>query len=149
MIINTTRFGEVEIAADKIFTFNHGLPGFPAEKDFALLPYRTDIPFAFLQSTKNPDLAFLVVDPFAFFQNYEFELGDAVAQELGLTKDMPPYIVNIVTVPEKMDDMTVNLLAPVIINKQNQQAIQIVLENTAYQTRHRLFAAGASDKEAK
>ena len=149
MKVNTTRFGEVDITEDKIFAFRHGLPGFPAEKSFALLPYQADSPFSFLQSVTDPDLTFLVVDPFIYFPDYEFDLDDTVAGELGLTADAPPAIVNIVTVPKKMTDMTANLLAPIIINKQTKQAVQLVLENTGYSTRHRLFAAKQAAKGAK
>ena len=149
MKINTTRFGEVAIDEDKVFTFRHGLPGFPAEKSFALLPYQPDGPFSFLQSTKDPDLTFLVVDPFIYFPDYEFDLDDTVASELALTADAPPSIVNIVTVPKKIDDMTANLLAPIIINEKTKQAVQLVLENTGYSTRHHLFTEKSADKGAK
>lgn len=149
MKIKTTRFGEIEVMQDRVYKFMHGLPGFPNEKSFALLPYQPDSPFAFLQSMTDPDLTFLVIDPFVFFSDYEFDLDDAALQEIGFIEGESPYILNIVTVPEKMADMTVNLLAPVVLNQRNRQGQQIVLEGTSYLIRHRLFPQDSLCGEGK
>jgi len=142
MIIHSTQLGEIEVDDDKIISFPHGLPGFPEEKSFAFLPYQVDSPFAYLQSMEKPQLTFLVVDPFAFFKDYEFQLQDEIAQELGLSHPNLPQIINIVSVPQKTEEMTANLLAPIVMNVQSSTAIQVVLEKTTYTTRHRLFPGG-------
>lgn len=142
MIINTTRFGEIDIPEEELLNFPQGLPGFPERKSYALLPYKPESPFAFLQSADEPDLAFILADPFAFIKDYEFELDDGVAREFGFSKDAPPQVFNIVTVPENAEEMTANLVAPIVVNLRDRTAIQIVLEKTAYTTRHRLFPQG-------
>jgi flagellar assembly factor FliW len=38
-----------------------------------------------------------------------------------------------------MEKITANLQAPVIINTKQQLAKQVILMNTAYETKHRLF----------
>lgn len=145
MLINSVRFGNVEVCERDIVRFPQGLPGFPEEKAFAFIPYGEGSPFAFLQSVNEPNLTFLVADPFAFFDDYTFELDDETVQQLNLNCDNSPQIVNIVTVPEKAEDMTTNLLAPVIINRQTRTAAQIVLEKTPYTTKHRLFPQWLSE----
>ncbi|TWH45240.1 flagellar assembly protein FliW [Sporomusa sp. KB1] len=142
MLIRSTRFGDIEVPEDSKIHFPHGLPGFPQEQEFAYLPSEPDNPFAFLQSLAEPDLTFIVVDPFVFFQDYEFVLGDQIESELGLTDANRPHIFNIVRVPDNPEEMTVNLLAPVIVNTKKRIAIQLVLEKTIYTTRHRLFPNG-------
>lgn len=149
MIIQSTRFGEVEVSDEMIIEFPHGLPGFLKEKSFAFLPYQQDSPFAFLQSTGDPDLTFLIVDPFTFFLDYDFEIGDDTAGSLGLAEENMPQIFNIVSMREKVEDMTVNLVAPVIINWRDLKAMQIVLENTEYKVRHNLFPVGSQAAEEK
>lgn len=139
MIIHSTRLGELDLPDNSIITFESGLPGFPEEKSFVLLPYASDSPFAFLQSTHDPNLTFLLTDPFAFFPDYQFELDDAAAVEFGLSKENQPQVWSIVTVPEKVQEMTANLIAPVIINHRDRQGCQIVLETKQYTTRHRLL----------
>lgn len=149
MLIQSTRFGQIEIADNELIHFPHALPGFPEEKTFAYLPYQPNSPFAFLQSANEPALTFVVVEPFAFFKEYSFTLEDAIVDELGLSNDKPPKIFNIVRIPEKTDEMTANLLAPIIVNWNNRKAIQIVLEKSPYTVRHRLFTAGLPEKKDK
>lgn len=144
MLIHSTQLGDVEVGDDVIIDFPYGLPGFPDEKSFAFFPYQVNSPFAYLQSVVEPKLTFLVVDPFVFFKDYEFELNDDIIQEIGLVATDFPQIVNIVSVPEKIEEMTTNLLAPVVINTKNRKAMQIILEKTAYATRHRLFSGELS-----
>lgn len=152
MVIESTRFGSLEVEEKDIVQISHGLPGFPEEKAFAFLPYGPDSPFAFLQSVTDPNLTFMLVEPFLFFVDYQFELDDEFAKGLGITEDTPPQIYTIVTVPEKLEEMTANLLAPIVVNWKSRQAAQIILEKTAYTTRHLLFPQGfpkQADKGAK
>ncbi len=146
MLIRSSRFGEVEVAEENIIYFPYGLPGFLEERRFAYLACDAtegkDSPFAFLQSLAEPGLTFVVVEPFAFFTDYEFELQDALADEFGLSAGNPPQILSIVSIPEKAEEMTANLLAPVIINREKRTAVQFVLERSPYTTKHRLFPEG-------
>lgn len=149
MLITSTRFGQIEIDDNDLIRFPHALPGFPEEKTFAFLPYQPDSPFAFLQSVNEPDLTFVIVEPFVFFKEYSFHLDDTVAMELGLFDDNTPKIFTIVRIPEKTEEMTANLLAPIIINWNNRTGLQIVLEKSPYTVRHRLFPQGLPDQTEK
>jgi len=149
MIIQSTRFGELTISEEAVLQFSHGLPGFPEEKVFGFLQYQPDSPFAFLQSAIEPDLTFLLVEPFAFFKDYHVEIEDDVATELGLSAENLPQVFTVVRVPEKPEEMTANLLAPIVINWQDRKAIQLILENKTYTIRHRLFPEGMPEQVAK
>lgn len=144
MIINSTRFGQLDISDSDVIKFPQGLYGFPDENAFVLVPHQPDSPFVFLQSVAEPNLTFVMVDTFNLSKEYTFTLNDQVVQELNLSKDNHPLIYNIVTIPEKIDEMTVNLLAPIVIDMQQHQAQQTVLENVNYTTRHRVFIEGLS-----
>lgn len=146
MVIESTRLGQLEVSEEEILKFPKGLPGFPNETVFAYIPYSPDSPLAFLQSVGEPNLTFLIVEPFAFFSDYQFELDDSYTQELGLAGESPVEVFNIVTVPDKTEEMTANLIAPIVVNWQTRTAMQIVLEKSAYTTRHRLFPQGFPKK---
>ena len=148
MIIQSTRFGELDIVETDIINFPYGIPGFPDEKSFVSVVNDPDSPFSFLQSTQEAYLTFLVADPFTFFKDYEFVLDDEVDQELGISEEQPPQVFVIATVKEKMEDMTVNLLAPIVINSQKSIGRQIVLEKSVYGTRHQLFPNGLPQQQA-
>lgn len=139
MMIQSTRFGEIEVSEETILQFPYGIPGFVDEKEFALLPYEPDSPFSFLQSLVDPDLTFLVVEPFSFIPDYDFEIDDAVANELAISAEHPPQIFNIAKVIGKVEDMTVNLGAPIIVSLHKQMAIQYLIENKSYSLSHPLF----------
>ena len=139
MKIESTRFGTIEITEEDILRFPLGIPGFLNEKEFVLLPHGTDSPFSFLQSVKEPNLSFLLVDPFAFYKDYEFVLDETLAKEMELTEDNPPRVWVIATIKENIRDMTVNLLAPIILNTKKREGRQIILEQSPYSIRHKLF----------
>ena len=142
MIIQSTRFGEIEVSKEEILQFPYGIPGFIEEKAFALLPYQPNSPFSFLQSLNDPNLTFMVVEPFAFVEDYDFEVDDEITKELEISKVNPPQIFNIVKALGKIEDMTVNLGAPIIVSWHKQKAIQYLIENTIYSIRHPLFPKG-------
>jgi len=149
MIIESTRFGELEIAEEQLFNFPHGIPGFPDEKTFAYMLHDAESPFFFLQSTTEANLTFLLVDPFAFFKDYEFVLEDDVAEKLDLSQENPPQVFLIATLKEKLADMTVNLLAPIVMNGVNRTGRQVILDKPEYSIRHKLFPDGLPKEAVK
>ena len=138
--VDTLRFGTIEIEEDKITHFAHGIPAFEEEKEFVIIPYDSESPYLFMQSLSTPDLAFLITIPFLFFPDYEFELDDDHQEKLKLYKQEDMLIYTLITVNGgKVQDMTANLMAPIIMNTANMQARQIVLDRSSYNTKHRLF----------
>ncbi len=116
MNIESTRFGQLNVSETDMINFPQGLYGFPDEKSFVLISHQIDSPFAFLQSASEPNLFFLLLETLKISKEYEFELNDQTVTELSLSLDNAPQIFNIVTNTGKVDDMTVNLLAPIVIN---------------------------------
>ena len=82
------------------------------------------------------------MDPFAFFAEYHFEIDDKLVTQLGLSTEHPPMAFCIVNVPQgKMQDMTANLSAPIVINRFSRLGRQVVLTDTSYSLRQRLYMA--------
>jgi len=146
MKINSMRFGEIEIVKEQLFSFPKGIPGFPYEQEFAFLPSEnngSDKPlFAYLQSTKTPELTFILVDPFFFFPEYEFVIDDDTEDFLETSVNNIPMIWSVATAKGKVEDMTINLLAPVLFNIKSQKAVQMILDTSRYTTRHKIFSSG-------
>jgi len=144
MKIKTTRFGELNVPAECIIRFVSSLAGFPRHKRFALFPYEVNSPFYILQSVSNEDLTFLMVDPYRFFNGYVFDLEDDLAADLGLSAENPPGVYTLTTLHDKLDDATVNLLGPVLVNWVNRTAVQVTLQNSSFAVRQPLFPEGFS-----
>ena len=148
--IHTVRFGDFEVEEKSIVHFAQGIPAFEDEHEFVLIPYDAESPYLFLQSCQTPDLAFLMASPYLFFKDYEFEIDDATEKKLGLQSPEDVAVYVLLTIPGgSIKDMTANLMAPVIINQNTLDAVQLVLEKSHYQTKHRLFQQDGAGKEAR
>ena len=144
MRIQTTRFGELNVPAECIIRFVSSLAGFPRHKRFALFPYEENSPFYILQSVSNAELTFLLVDPYRFFNGYVFEVEDDLAETLGFSDENPPAVYTLTTLHDKLEDATVNLLGPVLVNWADRTAVQMTLHNSSYPVRQPLFPEGFS-----
>lgn len=131
MKINTARFGEIEIDDAGIIDFPLGLPGFQNLKRFFLLDYRD--PIRWLHSVDDPDIAFIVTEPFNIFPDYTFMLDDETAEFLKAEdpKDVAVFIVLVVA----ENILNANLKAPLIVNLKNLKGVQILLEDEQYSFR--------------
>lgn len=139
-MLQTARFGEIDVDTLTCLHFEDGFPAFEKERDFALIPAAEDSPYVFMQSFLTPELAFLLTRPFLFFSDYHCELTDDVVEKLGIESDGDAVIYALVTVPDgDVSRLSANLLAPIVVNKENGQACQMILEASNYTTRHRLF----------
>lgn len=135
MKLNTRIFGEIEIAEDKVITFENGIIGFPDLKRFVLLHDEekgTKVGLRFLQSVEEPGFALPMMDPLTVKSDYNPEVDDELLKSVGkLTPDNILVLVT-ATVPADLTKMSVNLQGPVIINVDERKACQIILEGGAY-----------------
>lgn len=123
--------------------FESGLVGFPEHRKFELVQWGGDeSPFSLLQSAEEPGLDFVVVPPNVFFP-YEPEIDDDVVADLELASPDDALVLVIVTVGERAEDSTANLMGPIVINRHSLRAIQAVLSPDQYEIRAPLVAVGA------
>ena len=142
MILKTTKFGEVEVNENYIFDFIEPIIGYEEYHKFALVDYNVNSPFKWLQSVENPDLAMPVTIPAYFGIPYEFTIPDEKEQILDAKDAGDILCLNIANVPNGApQNTTINLLAPIVINTANKKAIQLVLLDTNFAIKYRLFDA--------
>jgi len=137
MLIDTHRFGPLEVDDDRIITFAQGLLGFPEQRRYALLQTSSDPVFFWLQSVEDPTLAFVVCDPLAFVADYQVPIrqDDLDALKLAeLTEAQVLVIVNKVG-----SQLTANLLGPLVMGARSLLGKQMVLSDKRYDTRHPLL----------
>jgi len=114
-----------------IITFPKGLVGFPSAQRFGLVEWGgDDSPFRLLQSVDDPGLAFVVVPPDVFFTDYEPHL--VIGEQ--------DVVLVIVTVPDRVQDATANLLGPLVVNMATLVGEQAVLAPEDWPSRRRLVA---------
>ena len=139
MKISTSYHGDIEIDNQQTLTFNQGIPGFLEETKFVILPLPEAEAFQVLQSIQTKELAFIITDPFQFFLDYDFQLEPQEIEKLQLQQAEDAAVYVLLTMSDSVEKITANLQAPVIINTKQQLAKQVILMNTAYETKHRLF----------
>ncbi|MEK3663697.1 flagellar assembly protein FliW [Paenibacillus sp. FSL F4-0236] len=136
LIIETLSWGKLEVTEEQIYYFSKGIPGFDEETELALIEM-AESPFWYLQSIKNEGLSFLLGDPFIFYPSYEFELPDNEAEELQIGSNV--VVRCIITLKEQVEQSTINLLAPIVLNPDGNVGKQIVLHRSPYHTKHCLL----------
>lgn len=128
MLIDSLRFGKVEIDAESVLDFNGGLLGFEELNRFAILLFDATEPIQWLQSLEEPGVALPIINPFLIKPEYELDIDDTELESIGqpLVEDI--IIVNVMVVPKDITKSTINLSAPIIINMKTRQGRQIIME---------------------
>ncbi|RBP70123.1 flagellar assembly factor FliW [Alkalibaculum bacchi] len=141
MQIETKYLGQVDIIEENIKYFEMGILGFEDEHEFVLLEIPNNDHFCFLQSIHTSYIAFLVVNPWDFFEDYDVEIPDEELKKLGILPDQQNQmaIYSIVTLGDTLKESTANLLAPVLINLEDKKGKQFILNDSLYATKHKLF----------
>ncbi|MBO5228132.1 MAG: flagellar assembly protein FliW [Lachnospiraceae bacterium] len=150
MKFNTRLFGEVDIAEDKVLSFENGIIGLENLKKFTLI-YDSEKEDAgkiiWLQSLEEETYALPVINPRNVMKDYNPVVDDELLAPLGEFKDEDLMILVTIRVPENIEDMTANLRAPIVINADNRKACQIVAQNEDYMVKQPVYEMLKAAKE--
>ena len=133
MRAETRYFGTIEIEDEKIIKMEKGMIGFPEYKNFSLIfdeekgIDKTKI--MWLQSMDDGDIAFPVMNPCLVKEDYNPTINNELLSPLGALNSENTFILVTVTVPQQVENFTVNLKAPIVINTDNMKAAQIIVED--------------------
>ena len=142
--LKNTRFGTLQFNEDDVVTFHEGLIGFGYCSRFIIISTENKETFRWLQSLEEPSLAFLVVDPCSYVENYSIELADDEANSLNIGAETATMIFTTASIPaNKPHDMTINLAGPIVINAEDRLGRQLVVDDEAYAVKHRVFSETA------
>lgn len=132
MIVESDLLGQVAVEPEELITFPTGLLGFPACREFVLLPSEREGMY-WLQSVEHSPLAFVLVDPFRAVPGFAVDLGPADLSELGATEAAEVAILAIVTLGAAC---TVNLQGPLAFNVPQKRAKQIAIPQSDFGVRY-------------
>lgn len=137
MDVQTSRFGTVEIAEDRVITFPKGLLGFQEYRSYCLLRPNDEACFFWLQSLENPDLAFVITDPNLFVSDYAVPVRQEQMEDLRLDSldDAQVFVI----VNKVGSSLTGNLQGPLVVNTLARVGEQFVLAEKRWTTRHELM----------
>jgi flagellar assembly factor FliW len=141
MIVASTRFGNLNVSAESLLIFPSGLLGFPEWTRYVILDHDTDAPFKWLHCAEEASLAFVVIDPVLFHENYQVVISPEARGEVEGSETDELGLAVILTIPS--DDpsaVTANLRGPLLMNPRTRLCKQLVLSED-YPTRYPVFSA--------
>jgi len=133
---------QVKQVEEQAFEFGAGLYGFPGVKRFLVvdLPGGGDL-FKQMIAVEDPEVAFTIVFPFAFFPQYSPDIPEDALAEVGAENPEQILLYVMAAVPANFKESTANLRAPLIFNPFTRKARQVILADDRLSTRERLFKA--------
>jgi flagellar assembly factor FliW len=139
MMIESTRFGTFEVGDNAVLTFPDGVPGLPGEH-YVLVARDENSPFYWLHSVEHADVALPVTNPWLFFPEYDVRVPDEDARRVALDAPEHAQILCVVRASDRLEDFTVNLAGPIVVNTTGKLGRQILNDTGGYSVRHPLFS---------
>ena len=152
MEVNTRLFGKITIDDEKIIEFPGGIVGFPDLNKFAIVHdvEKTDgSSLSFLLSLDEPAFAMHVMDPHIVKPDYNPMVEEDLLTNIGKLDPDETIVLVTVTVPHEIEKMTVNLMAPVIINANLRKGAQVILTEGENDIHFPVYDILAAAKEGK
>lgn len=141
MKANTRLFGDIDIEDDKIIKLKEGIIGFPDLQNFTLIhdeEKEGQGSIKWLQSMDDPAFALPVINPLDVKPDYQLIVNEKGLEPLGYMTEENTFILVTITVPEKIEEMSVNLKAPFVINTDSLQGAQLIVEDD-YPVKYKIY----------
>lgn len=151
MLVKTRYFGEIDLAEEKIITLDKGLMGFDEFKRYTILydcEKEEGTNISWFQCVDEPTLALPVINPLLVKEDYNPVVEDELLEGLGEITEENLVILITMTVPKDVEQMTVNLKAPIIVNADTRKGAQIIVENQDYEVKYKIYDILKQKKEA-
>ncbi len=132
MEIQSKVLGKIEYTQDSVIHFDEGLIGIPEKKQFLLIEKEDFLPFCYLQSVDDPSFVLIVINPLMVEKDYKFDIYKEDLKTLKITDENDFSLFAIVIFAQRIEDITLNLRAPIVINVHHKQALQVILQNEDY-----------------
>jgi flagellar assembly factor FliW len=129
MKFHSRQFGELQYDETHVFRFPEGIIGFEHLREFLVVDDEDAQPFRWLVSVEDSDLSFPLIHPSVVVPEYT----------ISFSSDATIFVVALFA--EHVEETTVNLRAPIVIDNKERLGRQVILENDAYALHHPLFPA--------
>lgn len=124
MLIQTSRFGPVNVGTEDVLLFAGGLIGYPMLRHWVLLADQQHADLAWLQCANQPQVALALVSPRRFQPDYQLRVTRGQLAELELSPEDSIHVLSVLS--ENQGKLTLNLRAPIVINFQRHLGRQVV-----------------------
>ncbi|GAB5466076.1 MAG: flagellar assembly protein FliW [Candidatus Kapaibacteriales bacterium] len=129
--IESLHFGRLQLDPEYVYRFDEGILGFEELKEFVLVSDDNTVPFKWLVSTESPDIGLPLISPWLI------DLGYKPGRHAQSESDVAFVVVTL----SKLNGMTANMKAPIVLNTEQLSGKQVILPSDKYQTEHRVVPA--------
>ena len=141
-------FGEIDVDESKLIKFVSGIVGFPDLTDFLLIhDSEGKKGIQWLQSVHEPAFAMPVMNPLLVKEDYNPVIEDELLKPLEITDPEDFLVLVTVTVPKEIENMSVNLMAPIVISGETRKANQIIVDQEGYEVKYPIYEILKAAKE--
>ena len=137
-VLQSRRFGRLEVQADRIVTFPAGLLGFEEFHDYLRVAPEALAPLTFLVACDDPDVAFPILPVEMCLADYAPKLPSDALEALGARGGDALEVRAICALAPDTGTRHANLQGPVLINPVERLGCQVVLHDSPYSLRHLL-----------
>lgn len=133
MELLTKYFSNMQYTEDEVIFFKNGIFGFADYKKYVLIRFdNKNDSLICLQSIEEPSIAFVMINPYNFINDYAIFLDDEDYSELEIIDSNKLLVYNICVVNDEVSESTANLKCPIIVNSETRLAKQIILDDSKY-----------------
>ena len=131
--------GRDDTTEQEYIYFKEGLFGFETCRKFlpVLVEEKSDAVLT-LHSLDREEISFVLMNPFYLLEEYDPQVSQQELAELGEVEGAEYSWYVICTTRNPIEESTVNLKCPIVVNVHTRRARQVILEDKTYQFRHRL-----------
>ena len=125
--------------SERPIIFPEGILGFEDVHQYVLQLNEEIKPFLILQSIDHPELSFICIESFGICKGFSINLPQPCAEFLGLTREIDSLVLSLVTVRRDIEEMTANLMSPIVVNLDKMLAKQVIISNSQYPVRYNIL----------
>lgn len=132
MILEAESASASSLDPNTVIRLPAGMVGLPNSTEFELVTNEASLPIMWLRSTGADRLNFPVVEPGPLVPDYQLEISDADMDFLGAPPTSEALLILTVLNVKSLEPQkaTINLVAPVIVNRQTLVGKQVLLSNS-------------------
>lgn len=132
-------FGMIKFRQQDVIYFPQGIPGYDKDKHYVFLSEKGDPDSVRMISIDDANLSFILKNPHKIVPNYQPNISNRDLRDLKIDNPQSLLLYVILTLNPRLVDSTINLRAPILINKRQNLGKQLVLLDDKYSTKHPIF----------
>ena len=130
LLIETSRFGRIEIPEERVFIFPKGLIGFEHLKRYTLLDSTKGASVQWLQSLDDPAVAFLVAEPRTYLPSFDLRIPADFSQgPMGGMDLKRSEIRTILHVDRETRSLHIHVQAPLLFDAASGKGVQVITDS--------------------